>query len=173
MQIKLNILTAFLVLSVSGFAQRDSSGSFLNSDIRENFYMMGGLGLYFGDETYINLAPVLAYRFTEELHGGVGIGYSYYNNAPIKFSTNIYQGSIFGRYFIFEKLFAHVEFEKLFLQWSDGQSYSLENYYVGGGFNQPLGGNAFAGILLLYNLNSSPYSPYPNPIIRAGIGIGL
>lgn len=134
---------------------------------------MGGFGLNFGQVTIVNLSPVLAYRFSEKIHGGAGINYTYYSSVAEKYSTNIYGGSVFARFFILENLFAHTELEKLYLRTSDRYKRDLTNIYVGGGYNQRLGGNAFANILVLYNLNQSPYSPYSNPIIRAGIGMGF
>lgn len=173
MQNKLNILIVFLFISSLGFSQEmDTTGSKWNY-FKKRVYLMGGLGLNFGNETVVHISPVLAYRFTSRVHGGVGINYMYYSNLPMKYSTNIYGGSIFARAFIFENLFAHSEIEKLYLKWSDGYNYDLTNIYVGGGYSQRLGGNAFANILVLYNLNDSPYSPYGNPIIRGGIGIGF
>ena len=183
MQIKLNIIgkamrvryifIVFLLVSTVGFAQNNDTTRSGFDYFKKRVYLMGGLGLNFGNVTVVNVSPVLGYRFTNKIHGGIGISYTYFNNVSMKFSTNIYGGNIFGRFFILENLFAHLEYEKLYLRWSDGYKYNLTNIYIGGGYNQRLGGNAFAGILVLYNLNQSPYSPYSNPIIRGGIGIGF
>lgn len=173
MQNKLIILTIFLFVSFWGQAQESDTAASKFDYFKKRAYLMGGFGLNFGNVTAVNLSPVLAYRFTGKIHGGVGINYTYYSNLLMKYSTNIYGGSIFTRFFILENLFAHSEYEKLYLRWSDGYNYDLTNIYLGGGYNQRLGGNAFASILILYNLNDSPYSPYSNPIIRAGIGMGF
>ncbi len=175
MQSKLITAIIFLFIFSSGMTQKKDTAKLKHEDFWKKFYMMGGFGLNFGSQTYVNIAPVLAYRFTDKIHGGVGINYTYFkdNRYIPSYSTNIYGGNIFGRFFIWENLFAHAEVERLYLKWSDGYNYMLDNVYVGGGYRQQLGGKVFANILILYNLNASPYSPYGNPIIRAGIGAGF
>jgi len=44
---------------------------------------------------------------------------------------------------------------------------------IGGGLKQSLGGKAFADLLILYNLNQTKDTPYSNPIIRIGVGVGF
>ncbi len=173
MQIKPLIFTFLIFSTAFGFTQTKDTTESKFDQFKKRAYLMGGLGLNFGNVTYVNIAPVLGYRFTKQIHGGFGINYSHYSQNDIKFSTDVYGGNVFGRFFILENLFAHLELEKLYLKWSDGYRYNLENVYVGGGYNQQLSRNAFAGILILYNLNQSPYSPYSNPVIRGGIGFGF
>ncbi|NCC72181.1 MAG: hypothetical protein EOM06_02195 [Sphingobacteriia bacterium] len=112
---------------------------------------------------------------------------------------NILGGRIFGRYYlsnwledILEGLFVHAEFEYLSytinyqvdangkfvdvfgVPYSPGkQSVNVPGLLVGGGLSQPIGGRAFANILILYNLNESNETPYRNPVIRIGFGYGF
>lgn len=175
MQNKLIISIAFVFISLFSFSQKKDTIEPKFENFWKKCYMMGGFGLNFGSVTFVNIAPMLAYRFTNDFHGGAGVNYTYFKDNRIfpSYSTNIYGGSVFGRYFVWENLFVHSEYEKLYLKWSDGLEYSLDNMYVGGGYRQQLGGRVFANILVLYNLNQSPYSPYGNPIIRMGIGGGF
>jgi hypothetical protein len=160
------------------------------------FFFGGGLGLQFGDVTLIDVSPMVGYRITEKLAAGVTLTYKYYNvknyyanylSLPSDdLKANIYGGSLFGRYFLFENLFAQAEYEYLLYAYdsyfpnSGGSGYSksketidLPSFFLGGGYRQPIGGRTFFTITVLYNFSESPYSPYSNPIIRAGISVGM
>jgi hypothetical protein len=149
----------------------------------------GYLGAQFGTYTLIDIAPMVSYRLTENFHPGIGLTYQYYkinySSAP-DYSTSAYGGSIFGRYYIWHDLFAHVEYAPLYVTYYDYYYDYTGNYsyrqkgsawvhdmLVGGGYRQWLGQNAFVSLMLLWNVNESYYSPYRNPIIRIGFGIGL
>jgi hypothetical protein len=160
------------------------------------YFFGGGLGLQFGDVTLIDISPMLGYRITEKLAAGVTLTYKYYKvknyypyylNLPsTDLKSNIYGGSLFGRYFLFENLFAQAEYEYLLYSYdaydinTGGSGYSKSNktidlpsFFLGGGYRQPIGGRTFFTITVLYNFSESPYSPYSNPIIRAGISVGM
>lgn len=150
----------------------------------------GGLGLQFGDQTMIDIEPIIGYKITPQLIGGIGVKYIYYNtkyyyyysngtSQLVEYSTNIYGGSVFGRYYFIENVFGHVEYEVLSLEVPDDFNYgeyvrtNITSFLVGGGYSQALGENASIGISVLYNLTEDNYSPYSNPIIRIGFGFGF
>lgn len=154
---------------------------------REKFwdkvYFGGNFGLQFGDQTVIDINPLMGYRLTEKFSVGVSATYIYYRfkdptNYYPTYSTNIYGGSVFTRYYFLENIFGQVEGELLNLEVPD---YFLNRYvrtnvfgfYVGGGYRQPIGDRSSLNILLLYNLNEDRNSPYQNPIIRVGFGFGI
>ena len=91
------------------------------------------------------------------------------------YSTNIYGGGIFNQYFFLENFLAHAEYEILNLDspLNINKRINVHSFFVGGGYRSQIGGNSYASILLLYNLNESVDSPYTNPILRIGFGIGL
>ena len=85
---------------------------------------------------------------------------------------------MFGRVLVFDRVFAHAEYEYLNREVYDyllneEVRVNLNNVLLGGGYRQWLGDRAFATILVLFNLNESYYSPYSNPIIEIGFGIGF
>jgi hypothetical protein len=144
----------------------------------------GSIGAQFGDVTFIELAPVASYRVTEKFHAGLGFTYQYYkvNYSGIPdYSSSAYGGSIFMRYFIWRDLFAHAEYAPLYI--TNFYDYSIPNpeyrnvwaqdVLIGGGYRQWIGQKAFMSLMLLFNINESPYSPYSNPIIRIGFGVGI
>jgi len=117
----------------------------------------------------------------------------------LDYKSNVYGGRIFLRYYLrslldnfLGNLFAHTEYEYLaytrpyqqvpyptditdfYYYYIPGtEVIEVNSLFVGGGYDQPLGGKVFMSILILYNLNQTYNSPYSNPIIRLGIGVGL
>ena len=94
------------------------------------------------------------------------------------FASHLYFGGGLGlQYFIFENVFAHVEYETLAYNTREpNQTAYMQQYdsfFVGGGYNQRIGGNSAMYILVLWNLNDTQYSPYSNPVIRVGFSFGL
>jgi hypothetical protein len=117
----------------------------------------------------------------------------------LPFTTNMFGGRIFLRYYLrslfdnfLGNLFLHAEYE--YLTYSlpytvDGvgpildpawnrcspgkQTVEVSSLLVGGGYKQPIGGRAYMDLLILYNLNSSFYSPYNDLVFRIGFGVGL
>lgn len=139
-------------------------------------YVGGDLGLSFGTLTAVNLSPIIGYKLTPKFSAGVGITYIYYSNTIIKYQYSIYGGSIFSRYQLFKFLFAHVEYQTLNGPWDDyyNRRYFINNFWVGGGLSQPIGGNSSIALMILWNLNRDGYISYPpSPWIRMGINIGL
>jgi hypothetical protein len=154
----------------------------------------GNFGMQFGNATLVDISPLIGYRVTEDIDAGISLTYKYFNyrdrfyfkpsNQYFDQKANIFGGSIFGRYYITEIIFAHVEIE--YLDYT-GDTYNLYNngvvkgsenkgitsIFVGGGYKQEIGSNSFFTFMLLYNLNETNDSPYTNPVIRVGFGLGL
>lgn len=140
----------------------------------------GYLGLQFGTITYVDVSPMLMYAFTQKLYGGVGFTYMYFKDKRYtpSYTSNTYGGRTFLQYLIWQGLFAHVEYELLNVDFFDPGTFemgrtNLNNVFIGGGYRQVIGGRSFASITILYNLNDSMYSPYQNPLLRIGFGVGL
>ena len=142
-------------------------------DFKDKVFVGGGLGAQFGDITSVELSPIVGYKVTERFHAGLGITYRYFEDTRVNYSTNIWGGSVFGRFLITENIFAHAEYEALNGQWEfDREPYIINSVFIGGGFMQRFG-NSFAAIMLLYNINDSAFNPYTNPIIRINFGVGF
>lgn len=141
----------------------------------------GNLGLNFGTFTYIELAPRVGYRVTDWFVPGVGLSYQYIGNRFEDMS--IYSGSVFAQLIPLDMVFGQVELERMALGYKDKFAGDIDRTFftgsrllVGGGFRQPLGGNSFAGITILWNVlddSQPPTNIFPNPIIRAGFMFGL
>lgn len=150
-------------------------------DIMDKLVIGGSFGAAFGDITFIDISPTVGYLVSDNVLLGIGGKYIYFkDNTPgYKFQTNIYAGSLFGQYFFLENFVAHAEYELMNRGFSrDPSRFELErinvhSVFLGGGYRGSLGGNSFVNLLVLFNLNDSEFSPYTNPQIRAGFGIGF
>lgn len=155
-----------------------------NESILSRMDFGGSIGAQFGDVTFIELAPIASYRVTEKFHAGLGLTYQYYKvnyNGVPDYSSSAYGGSVFMRYFIWGDLFAHAEYAPLYI--TNFYDYSIpipeyrnvwaQDVLLGGGYRQWIGQKAFMSLMLLFNINESLYSPYSNPIIRIGFGLGI
>jgi hypothetical protein len=194
MKIKILILLLFNIVTISAFAQTEEDPSVSNLPFNQRLVFGGGFGLQFGNVTLLDLSPTIGYRLSDQLTLGTGISYKYnhikdYTVDPntgswYDYASNVYGGSIWARYYVLQNIFAHAEIEQLRINYrytsfsaqqpvrvKDGVD--VTSVLVGAGYRQPLGGRVFFNILVLFNLNEGNYTPYNNPIIRAGVSVGM
>lgn len=139
----------------------------------------GNLGASFGNITYVEIAPTVGYLMTDNYLLGLSGRYIYFEDrtyTPIYiYKTNIYGGGIFNQYFFLENFLAHAEYEVLNLDSpiNFGKRINVHSVFVGGGYRSAFSSTSYFSLLLLYNLNDSVESPYSNPILRIGFGIGI
>jgi hypothetical protein len=164
------ILLLFFIMIPSGKAQEGMDDS-------KRVYFGGSFGAQFGDETVLEISPLVGYRLTNNFSVGVGLTYMYYSftdfYSGINYNTNIYGGRLFAKDYVFRNFFAYAEYEVLNLEEPNALSGELQrvttnNPLVGAGFSQPIGRNAFVNFMVLWDINPDVYSPYSNPIIRIG-----
>jgi len=197
---KKSISSVFVLLfvSVSVFAQFEtvpSDGSSTSStktktsrksnqvkqqtSLKDKLVVGGGLDLQFGTITSIGITPLVGYLVTDDLMVGGVLTYRYFKNDYVipSYSTSTYGVAPFARYNIFKGLFAHVEYEMLYGEWIyQDQPFWLKSFFVGGGYNMPIGDRGFAGVYFLWNLTEDDrllYQPYNNPTMRVSFGVGL
>ena len=186
--ILLPFFAIFMLEPVLGqFGQPKSSNAKDDFKMQKRLYIGGGLG--FGISSYstsLMVAPMLGYRLSPSFDIGTQFNYTYYhyNDAPLKYSTNNFGLAGFVRYylFFFNDLFLHAEYEALnYEQVYIDYNYEVDHkeriwvsgFFVGGGYRQWIGNNAFVGITVLWNLLDNINSPYSNPIFRIGVGVGI
>lgn len=129
----------------------------------------GGFGLTFGTVTAVEVSPRIMYPlYKESLYLGVGGMYLYYRHNDFNVDFSIYGGSIFTRYFPFEKLFLHGEFEMLSVEdfrQAAGRTW-VPGLYAGAGYRLVIGRRAFATVSIMYNLTyDQNLSPYSSPLV--------
>ncbi len=155
--------------------------------MQKRLYFGGGLSFGFSSSaTSLMITPMLGYRLSPSVDIGARLTYNYfhYNYNSIKYSTNNYGAGVFARYylFFFNDLFIHAEYEALNFEYGDYVNNNNEvvkvrewvsGLFLGGGYRQWVGQNAFVGFTVLFNLLDSYNSPYSNPVIRIGVGVGI
>jgi len=174
----------------------------------------GGLGFGMGNGSIsFGISPVVGYRITDNFSAGVSLGYQYFrvkDYIPVlnhrtaqydmyNFNSSMFSAGVWGRYLIWENLFAHVEFENNYSTYKDyfsdqnGVYTERINQYVpclllGGGFRQPISDNASFVVMALYDVlqnipgntrvdqqgNKYSISPYARRLdFRIGLNIGF
>ncbi len=145
----------------------------------EKIYIGGNFGLQLGTYTYIDISPLVGYRFTNRFSAGPGIAYRYLSIRNVG-SNSIYGAKVFARYIVGKQFFIHTEYESLNTQLYErfaGRDRIVREwipgFFVGGGISQPVGNRAAFMIYGLYNLlYDNVRSPYPSPwILSVGFTI--
>jgi len=175
-----NIVIIITVILLSGNVNAQTAPKpKVKTPISNRIFVGGSLGLQFGTVTLIDISPLIGYWFTDRLAGGLGLTYQYYkdNRFIPEYSTDIYGIRIFGRYYIFENIFGHAEYEwlnyKAYSYIEDFSRINVSNILLGGGYRQWISAKSFMAIEILWNVNESIYSLYSNPIIRIGVNVGI
>lgn len=185
-------ITMFFLLSLYGFSQENTppvapSPPLSNnplapkefSSFKERLFFGGNVGAWFGSTTYINLSPLVGCKINKQFSIGAGFTYNYFSQSYMgqKYTSTIYGSNTFARYLILENVFAQVGWDRLSV--SDYTSIIpnsrvwIHNILVGGGFRQPFSKRGSFVAAIFYNINQTPLTPYPNPIIQVGFNIGL
>ena len=149
------------------------------NSFKERLYFGGNIGLWFGSTTYVNLSPLVGCKITKQFSIGGGFTYNYYSQTynNQKYVSTIYGGNAFARYLFLENFFAQVGWDRLSV--SDYTSpipnsrVWVDNILLGGGYRQAFSERGSFVAAIFYNVNQTPLSPYPNPIIQFGFNIGL
>ncbi len=147
--------------------------------LRDRIYYGGSIIVSFGDVTRIGMYPMIAYKFTPKLSLGAEVGYEYLKFDDFDQSGNNYGGSVFARYRIVPRLYAHAEYQminyEIFTSTTTSQRDWVPFLLVGGGFAQPMGRNAWSYVEVLFDVLNDNQSPYDDgePFITVGVGVGF
>lgn len=129
----------------------------------------GNFSLQFGNLTFIDVSPVVGYRFTNNFTAGPGFTYRYLKFRGFE-ATSTYGPRAFARYIIRRQFFIQSEYESLSVQFipADPQEPLVREwvpgFFIGGGLFQPVGQRAGFMIAGMYNLlHDNLRSPYNSP----------
>lgn len=175
-----NFLFTLLILALGSVAMAQNQNDIdERSDWQERIFFGGNMGLQFGGQTYVNLSPNMGYRLNNIVSVGVGVSYIY--QKVFTFSRTHYGGNVFARANITDQIFGMAQYERISVEQpinvnsiNDRRRVGLSSMLVGGGIQQPLGGNAVASFTVLYNLSykEGGNDLYNSPIVIGG-GITL
>ena len=183
----LTLILIFSGLSLSAQYQNLGDANKLPSKTKgPSPWFFGGMigGGFSSNGGSFEISPLIGYQVTEKFQIGSRLTYIYssydYGSYIGRQTFNDYGASILGRYTFFKQVFGQIEYEVLRVQFPTYYSSSMEitnhtvnSLFIGGGFMQKIGGRGFTSIAILYDVLESEYSPYSNPLIRIGIGVGL
>lgn len=143
----------FVVFSVLCFSQIAMSAG--NQPNRWTFG--GGLGLGFGSNSYFNLqvSPRVGYKITDQLEGGLSGNVSWQ-------TSDYYRSTMFGvgpfaNYYFGRSFFVGANLQQYFINSKEkftNYKYSTDEtaLYLGGGYMQNIGNNAFVQFGIMYNV---------------------
>jgi hypothetical protein len=140
-------------------------------------YYGGTLGFnFFGDVFSISVQPLVGYKFTPQLSGGITLAYQYVNDKRLDPSRSYhnYGGSVFSRYRIIPQIYAHAEFAYISYDLLTGRE-AVPFLLLGGGYSQRIAPSAWAYVQVLFDVLQDSNSPYKNwdPWISIGVAAGF
>ena len=141
---------------------------------------------------YLEISPIVTYQLIEDrLDIGTGVIYQFQkfdvrangsNFVPQEYKYNTYGGRIFPRVYIWEGLFAQLEYvvQNGNVTIFDPYNYTtrdtrmtFHNAFLGAGYSFPIGGAGYFALLVNVNLNTNLLYPERRPFFSFGFGIGL
>ncbi|MEM8964950.1 MAG: hypothetical protein AAGE93_00920 [Bacteroidota bacterium] len=148
-------------------AQEEDSIYYQRPSILEKLAPGGNFSLQFGTITYIEVSPLLGYRFTNNFTAGPGFTYRYFKVRGFE-ASSIYGPRAFARYVISRNFFVQADYENLSVEFVSNQRETVREWvpglFVGGGLFQPIGQRAGFMIGAFYNLSHDNIrSPYNSP----------
>ena len=168
---RLSLASIFCLLSFFAFAQQEEDRNSRSYDdtgsLWDKITVGGNFGLQFGTVTYIDISPMIGYRFTDRFTAGPGFTYRYLKVRGFE-GSSIYGGSAFARYLIGSQFFVQSQYESLNTEYYPGNSEVrrdwVSGFFVGGGLYQPLGRRGAILLSAMYNLMyDNVRSPYNSP----------
>ena len=140
-------------------------------------YYGGTLGFnFFGDVFSISVQPLVGYKFTPQLSGGVTLTYEYLRDNRFDPSRTYhnYGGSVFSRYRIIPQLYGHAEFAYISYDFIGGRE-AVPFLLLGGGYSQRIAPTAWAYVQVLFDVLQDSKSPYKEwePWISVGVAAGF
>lgn len=182
---KLSLVVVLSMLGTFAFAQWGEEEMVEKPSLRDRIFTGGGFGANFSSYyDYVSVSPLIGYRITPKLAGGIQIQYRYTNYKLYKVSTSDYGLGPFLRFSVYGPFFLHAEYEYLNYQYPTSGGGKLRRDFssvmAGGGLFQPIGRRAGFYALALYNFSykdrTSQYDiyPYDSPLVlRVGITAGF
>jgi hypothetical protein len=140
--------------------------------LKERVVLGGNLGLAFGTNTFLQVAPQVGYRLTPNFMAGVGGGYTYYKYGNFG-AESLYSISGWSRLNVFEGIFLCTELESVnctvYDRYNRATRENVPLWLVGLGYASGSGDGLGVSMQLMFDLIGDTRSPYANPLIRGGV----
>ena len=186
------LLTLALFISVAVFAQETDTTKVEQQPVESELPKpkLDKSRIYYGGYVTMNFSknysvfgaqPMVAYKLTPKLSIGTQLSYEYITDKRYSYehTGSNYGISIFSRYRVVPRLYAHTEFSMMSYKWfySDGSDDRkwAPIFYVGGGYSQPISKNVYLNAQVLFDVLNHENSPYNDwePYFSLGIGVGF
>ncbi len=179
------VLVLWGVIGISQFSVAQEEDQDQSQQEDESYYQKpsilnkiapgGNFSLQFGTITYIEVSPMVGYRFTDKFTAGPGFTYRYFKIRNFD-ASSIYGPRAFARYVIGRQFFVQSEYENLSVAFATRDPREpitrewVPGLFIGGGLFQSIGQRAGFMIGAFYNLSHDNIrSPYNSPwVFNAG-----
>jgi hypothetical protein len=169
--------------------QQQKTNPYVKNDkksVLNKWYFGGSFSFTFGTYTSIGIWPLAGYKITPKLSVGLQPGYEYikynYTNSP-DYETSNYGLRIFSRFRVIPQAYLHAEYATINYEFQkptiggDYESYRewVPFLFLGAGFSQNIGGNAYAYVQVLFDVLQNENSPYNSwePFWTVGVSAGF
>ncbi len=144
-------------------------------------YYGGTLGLSFGDYFRISIEPYVGYKVSPKFSLGGKIRYEYIEDKRYseKLTSSNYGGSVFTRYHLVPRVYAHGEFAYMSYNYQTSNLESERQWvpflFLGGGLVQRAGARTSLFVEVLFDVLQDDKSPYDSgsPFVSVGVGVGF
>lgn len=172
------LLAVLLVASAPASAQDPSRPARGLGAGESRFTFGGSLGFGFGTVTWVGVSGEVGYLVTDRIWTGTSGMFRYTDDTRYEpsFQAVDYGFGVFGRYFVFDRFFADVEWT-----WTSYEDRaagaarsSITSVLVGGGYGAPVGGRSSVMLEVLYDVTGNAKGVYGTPwVVRAGFAMGF
>jgi hypothetical protein len=151
----------------------------------ERVFFGGYIGLSYGAIEYIEVAPLVGYRFSENFGAGLGLMYRYRKDTRSgnDVTSTDYGGNVFARYYLMSGLFTQAEYDytsykvPVSVTTAATERKGSTSVLAGLGFNTALTAATGAYVLVLYDFDyngKDPFRQYSSAVqFRIGISFGF
>jgi hypothetical protein len=149
----------------------------IESAPNDRIYYGGTVTLSLGSTTRIGFFPMVGYKLTPKISGGVEVGYEYVDYGSE--SSHNYGGSAFSRYRIGRSLYAHGEYQAVNYEIFTGPNTSRREWVpfllLGGGAVRQISPRTSAYVEVLFDVLQDDKSPYSDwePVVSVGVAVGF
>jgi hypothetical protein len=125
--------------------------------------------------SHFDFAPVIYYKIREKIYTGGGINYLYHFRNSQRKGKSSFGVNVFTRVFLHPNIFTHAEYlyaDVAYLNQLVYEYYRVRkgDFFLGGGYRQPITEKTDAYLMILVNPNRTNESPYKNLILfKAGL----
>lgn len=148
--------------------------------LRDRVYFGGSVVFSMGGEvSTIGVYPMVAYKLKPKWSVGLEAGYEHVEYDDFDQSADNYGGSLFTRYRLVPRVYAHAEYQmvnyEIFTSPTTSDREWVPFLLLGGGLSTMVGPRTWAYVEVLVDVLQDSSSPYDDwePFVSVGVGVGF